>query len=134
MVRSRAIASRAPAAPLRAPLTRPPGSQNPAAIRGQGPDSAIPRTGNHDHETPEADPLRSQADAGKAATRAVITTFSCCWLLGRSRYGLRTPVRQPVFFSLSHKALCVPHREMGRSASPIYPKSALVTEAEAGVP
>ena len=35
-----------------------------------------------------------------AATRAVITSFSCCYPLGRSRYGLRTPVRQPVFLCI----------------------------------
>ena len=46
MIRSRAAASRAPAAPLRgryAPLDPPARSQNPAAIRDREPDSATPR-------------------------------------------------------------------------------------------
>jgi hypothetical protein len=38
------------------------------------------------------------------------------------------------YFSLSHKARCVPHREIERFASRINPESALVMAARSGVP
>src|SRR5690349_19999018 len=99
MIRSRAVASRTPAAPpggRYAPLDPPARSQNPAATRDREPIQACPDQGNHDPETSQTERLRSPADAGKAGPRA----FSLTSLVAQRDAGMgsersRQPRRPP---------------------------------------
>ena len=73
MIRSRAAASRAPAAPLRgrcAPLDPPARSQNPAAIRDREQTQPSPDQGNHDRETPKSNPCGHRRMQVRRVSRA----------------------------------------------------------------
>src|ERR1035438_4697574 len=66
MIRSQANASRAPATPLRAPVTRPP-ARRTRQLSGTGTRLSHPQTRATMTAQTHIEPLRSPADAGKAA-------------------------------------------------------------------